>query len=607
MAQRRTYTIERFLGVNESPDGDTGLNLGESPVMRNFRITPEGNLQIRPGYDAVVTLADGHTVRGMWHGYVDGTERWLAACNGHVWSIDLTTKAATDLGAFADAPTHFFPFSDKVYMMNGTQYYSWDGTTFATVAGYVPIITIAAVPSTGAGTSNEQVNKLTASKWIWFSSTASCTVYHLPETAITSVDKVLLNDVEKTVTTHYTVNLSAGTVTFLSENSEGTNDVKIKYTKTTDAQTANRTLVLSQRFSETYNGATDNRVFLYGDGTNKAYYSGIEYSTGNPTAEYFPDLNVLDVGEDNTPITSMIRQFNKLMTFKTDGTYITDYDYLTLSDGTVTAGFYTRAIEKDIGNTPMGQVKLVNNYPISLNGNSAYRWGLIYSSGTQDERAAKRISDKVRETLGGMTLSSAITFDDEWNREFWILQNETACVYQYANEAQGDTSYKQNVWYVYTAIPATCFVSINGELYFGSDDGYIMHMSRDYHSDNGTAIDAYWESGSMAFDANYMRKNLSEFWTSLKPESGARITATFESDRKLDFDDKIISRTTLNFNHASFANWSFSVNTKPRVKRTKLKAKKFVYLKLIFSSNSASATATILNCTLPVTYAGKAK
>jgi hypothetical protein len=60
--------------------------------------------------------------------------------------------------------------------------------------------------------------------------------------------------------------------------------------------------------------------------------------------------------------------------------------------------------------------------------------------------------------------------------------------------------------------------------------------------------------------------------------SGARITATFESYRKLDFDDKVVSMTTLNFNHASFANWSFSVNTKPKVKKDKSKAKKFVYL-----------------------------
>jgi hypothetical protein len=144
-----TYTITKWTGINQNPDGDTELKLGESPDMRNFRITREGALQIRPGYKSVSTLADTHPVRGMWHGYVDGTECWLAACNGPFYSIYLSTFAATDLGALPDAPTFFFPFSDKGHMLNGTQYYSWDGTTFASVADMFPIITIAAIPTTG--------------------------------------------------------------------------------------------------------------------------------------------------------------------------------------------------------------------------------------------------------------------------------------------------------------------------------------------------------------------------------------------------------------------------------------------------------------------------
>ena len=31
--------IKKWLGLNESPDGDTGLKTGEAAEMRNFRIT----------------------------------------------------------------------------------------------------------------------------------------------------------------------------------------------------------------------------------------------------------------------------------------------------------------------------------------------------------------------------------------------------------------------------------------------------------------------------------------------------------------------------------------------------------------------------------------
>jgi len=242
-----------------------------------------------------------------------------------------------------------------------------------------------------------------------------------------------------------------------------------------------------------------------------------------------------------------------------------------------------------------------------MSGNSAYRWGLIYSSGTQDERSAKRISDRVRETLGGMTLSSAITFDDEWNREFWILQNGTACIYQYANEAQGDTSYKQNVWYVYDNIPATCFVSIGGELYFGSSTGYIMHMSRDYHHDNSTDLESYWETGSISFDAMQLRKYIRLLFIGLKPESGARITIAAESDNRSDYEEKTIACNVATYAHFNYAHASYNTNWKPKTKRVKFKIKKFTHGKLIFKSTSASATATITALTVPVEYGSFAK
>jgi hypothetical protein len=252
-------------------------------------------------------------------------------------------------------------------------------------------------------------------------------------------------------------------------------------------------------------------------------------------------------------------------------------------------------------------VRLVNNYQFSLQDNSGYRWGLIYSSGTQDERAAKRISDRVRETLGGFDMPSAITFDDEWNREYWILESGKACIYQYANEAQGDTSYKQNVWYIYDNIPATCFVSINGELYFGSDDGYIMHMSRDYHSDNGEDINAYWESGSISFDAMQLYKYARQISVGMKPESGAYVTLTAETDESSDYDDNIVSCGVATFTHANFAHWSFNTNYKPTTQKVQIPLKRFTYCKIIFKSESASATATITALAIPVSYGTYAK
>ncbi|MPM57765.1 hypothetical protein SDC9_104588 [bioreactor metagenome] len=468
----------------------------------------------------------------------------------------------------------------------------------------MPLVYTACSPTSGGGTALQEVNKLNGKRRIQFSGTGSATSYTLGETSLDSVDKVYSGGKLLKKNTDYWVNLTTGTVTFGTAPGAGTNNVEFWYTK----GAGDRETITKQLYYEMYNGSTDSRIFLYGDGTNKAYYSGLEYDTGNHTAEYFPDLNVLNVGDENTPITSMIRQFTKLVTLKKGGgTYITDFDYMTLDDGTVTAAFYTKAIEKDIGNDAVGQVKLVNNYPISLQGNSAYRWGLVYSSGVQDERNAKRISDRVTETLSGMDLSGAVTFDDEWNREFWIVQNNTACIYQYANEARGNTSYKNNLWYVYTNIPAVCFASINGELYFGSDSGKLMHMSRNYRNDAGSEMGAYWESGSISFDADFKRKYSSNVWISMLPENQSRITVTAQSNMDSNYAQQTITSGLLNFAHINFAHFGFGTNRKPQPKRIKLKVKKFGYYKLIFSSLSASSTATILSANIQVRDAGTIK
>ena len=48
--------IQAFLGLNENPDGDTTLKVGEMAEMRNFRITQDKHLQIRPGSKTLLTL-----------------------------------------------------------------------------------------------------------------------------------------------------------------------------------------------------------------------------------------------------------------------------------------------------------------------------------------------------------------------------------------------------------------------------------------------------------------------------------------------------------------------------------------------------------------------
>lgn len=578
------FQIKKWLGLNESPDGDTHMKMGEAAVMRNFRITGGGHLQIRPGYGPVLTLSEGNKVSGMWSGYVNKIYHTVASCGGHLWDVDLENKTASDKGEISDGDVWFFGFSQKLYILSGGEYYSWDGSGAPEkVEGYVPIVSTA-VPPAGGGTLLEGINILTGKKRAQFSPDGTAKTFQLPETEITSVDSV------EGSTIQYTSDLSKGTVTFNSAPEKGVNTITITWTK----GTGDRSKVTGMKFSELYNGESDSRVFLYGDGSNEAIFSGLD-ENGQPSAEYFPELNTISVDSANTPITGMIRHYDQLLIFKSDSAYSCSYSTLTIND-VQTAAFYVSSLNRSTGNAAPGQVKLVDNKARTLFGRSVYEWGLAYNS-TRDERNADRISDRVASTLGEFDLSKAICFDDEWNQEYYIFCGTEAIV----------NNYKTDTWYYYTNLPVTAVVGVNGTLYFGTPDGKIMEFSRSYRNDNLEDIDAYWESGSMSFDKDWRRKYSAIIWVSIKPESLGLVYVTAESNIKSNYPDKIIAAGLITFLNANFAHWSFGTNRKPQLIRAKLKVKKATYYKLIFYSKSASATATILSTDIQVRYTGNVK
>lgn len=578
------FQINKWLGLNESPDGDTHMKMGEAAVMRNFRITSDGHLQIRPGYGPVVTLAQGSPVRGMWSGYVNRVYHTVAACGGHLWDIELAKRTAVDKGAIADGDAWFFGFSQKLYILTGGEYYSWDGSGApAVVKGYAPIVATA-VPPAGGGTLLEGINLLTGQKRAEFSPDGTAKVFHLPERDVTSIDSV------EGFTGPHTDDLAAGTISFSSAPPKGTNSITITWTK----GTGSRKKVTSMRFSELYNGESDSRVFLYGNGTNEIIYSGLD-EEGQPSAEYFPELNTVSVDSANTPVTGMIRHYDQLLIFKTDSAYSCTYSTITLGE-VQTAAFYVSSLNRSVGNAAPGQVKLVDNKARTLFGRSVYEWGLAYNS-TRDERNADRVSDRVAPTLGRFTLEKAVCFDDEWNQEYYVFCGDEAIVNNYKNDA----------WYYYDHLPVRAVVSVDGTIFFGTPDGVVMEFSRRYRNDNLADINARWESGSMSFDKDWRRKYSAVIWVSIKPESQAVLTVTSESNIKSDYPEKIIAAGLSTFLNVDFNHFSFGTNRKPQLIRAKLKVKKATYYKLIFYSTSASSTATILSTDIQIRYTGNVK
>lgn len=583
----RVFQIQKFLGLNESQDGGTQLKYGEATVQENWQITDKYHLRIRPGYRVLHNF--NATIRGLWTGYVAGREKTVCAADGGVW--DVTNGTARRIGDITDADVSFFGFGGKLYMLNGSEYLFWDGEGFVDVVeGYAPLIFTAMTPS-GSGTALENINRLTGKRRVRYSADGESTEYHLPEQGLASIDKVYIDGVE---TGAYTKDTETGIVTFAEAPISGNDNVEIHYT----AQNSLRAQVESMRHWETFNGYADTRVFLYGDGSAKALYCGIT-ETGVPSAEYFPDLYEIIIGDENMPLTGMVKQYSRLISFKPNGTYSTEYSSVTLADGSTTAGFYTVPINREVGNDVMGQVQLVYNYPRSICKGNVYTWSMA-SNAVRDERNAKVISERVQGSLQEADTQRIFTFDNARTMEYFMFLADadgTVLVHRYDVDA----------WYKYTGLAARCACAYGKDILLGMEDGRICVFSEDIKQDAGKPIAARFESGMMDFGSDYNRKHSSVIWVSLKPAGGARITISAQSDRRSNYAEKEITADVANFAHASFAHWSFETNQNPKMRRVKLKVKKFVYYKLVINTTNASSDTTVLGVDVRTRYTGYVK
>lgn len=603
------FSIRRFLGLMENPDGDTTLKAGELAEMRNFKITQEQHLQKRPGSKSVISLrtaanaagasisTDDETARicGVWRGRAGDGEHTVAAYAGYLFDVDVANNSARVIGQCTEAETSFFGFGGKVYLLNGTDYMCWDGgadTQFAAVTPYVPLIQTATTPG-GEGTTLENVNRLTNERRVQFSPDGTAVTFQLPEKDVTAVTAVKLGGAEQS---GWTLAAADGKVTLTSAPAAGTNTLEICYTK----GEATASEVRGMRYAELYNGSTDTRVFLYGDGTNRAIYSGIEYGTGQPSAAYFPAMSELTVGEANTPVTALVRHYSRLMAFKPGSAWVIQYSQMSLDGGSTTAAFYVQPVNRQIGNEAPGQVLLVENDPLTLEGDDVFIWKSTSRSGyiTTSENNARRLSDPVARTLHGINGAEVRTANLAREHEYWLMLGEgRALIFNYGN----------STWYYYDHLPFSLVLEIDGEVYGFSGDGRVVHFSRMYRNDDGLAIDCYAATGAMDFSKDWLLKYSPMLFVAMQPESGARIYVTVETNRRSEYPEKVVAYNLATFLHANFAHWSFRTNRKPQVKRVKIKVKKATFYRLVFKSNSASATATVIETDIKLRYAGYVK
>ena len=616
------FTVDKFLGINESGDGDTELKLGEASKMENFTITDAYNLILRPG----VRRLDFNTERSpapilaAWAGFMN-TEDFLVICDFHNGQDRLFIYRKTELEAHElvhsqtgalglqtaeNAMVNIFTFNGFLYVMSAKKTVVYESGEFVEKKPYIPLVIAGADPA-GGGTTLENINLLTGYRRMNFSADGTATAYVLPAEAV-GVVTVTVDNVEQA--NAGTFNSETHTFHFTSAPIKGVGNVEITYSTDPETAEAARMQILSCRLHEEYNGSTDTRLFVAGNGTNMCYYTGVTQD-GEATAMYFPAMNEVAVDMSGSAITGLMRHYSKLLVFKNDGTHSISYEPVTLTDGNTIAGFFLRPMNKEFGNEILGQVQTVNNYPRTITKDGLYEWR-ITSSYYKDERYAKRISDMVENSFRRADVQKIVTCDDDFKKNYYVFLNDadgTVLVNRYELN-------KGDCWCIYKSrmFRNIRFAMIHGGTMVFCNETEAFRLEEDYVYDDAevpggeaTQIAAVWESGFISFGADFRRKYSSEIYLSVQPQSGSRIVVTAETDKREDYLEKVIENSTFQWSNATFTDWTFNTSDRPTINRVRLKVKKFIYYKLVFRIDKPGTQGTILGFDQKIRFASMAK
>lgn len=581
-SQKYSAVVETFRGVdlNNSP---SNVDKSRSPAAPNMIRDQVGKVRKRMGYETKVTAPGGAAINGVHHLLEEtlvhaGTKLYRLSDTDGTWEL-------TEIGAMANARSRSFVFDQKLYLLDGTTYQVYDGTTLAAVAdsATVPTIIISRRP-TGGGQSYQGLNLL-GRKWTEsFLGTADATVYQLTtkdlaEDAVTA--RVLNADgvwEEKTEGTDFTVDRAAGTVTFSTAPGAspvtGQDNVQITAAKERDGylDTINRCTIAAVYG---VGGSTD-RVFLSGNGDKP----GVDWYSNFEDPAFFPDTNYTKLVRDGARVTGYAVLSNTLAAF-IDGA----------SDGrnvVVRSGVLDEngdAVFR-VSNTMIGQDAVApdtfcrtDKEPLFLTNRGVYA---ITAEELTGEKYSQERSYYIASAIGaaqGRENACACTYGD-----FYALALDGTLylldLQQKTYERNSPYSSFQYECYYWPNIPARVLFLDGDALCFGTEDGKLcrFHTNVDdvtSYNDDGAAIDAYWETSDFDGKIFFHVKTFTGLAVRLAAavNTGVVVYAQVRGMWKQVFASGAKARY-FDWSYIDFSKFTFSSDRTPRTLYGKIKLKK---------------------------------
>lgn len=524
--------------------------------------------------------------------------------NTKMYKIDLTTGTVTEIYTSLTASKgSFFTFKNKttgisiLYYINGHEFVQYDGTTVTTVqsSAYKPTVLMGRAP-TGGGTVLEQYNALGSGFITSFSPNGTATVYTLPLTSLDATTiTCTLSGVVKVEGVDFTVNRTTGLVTFTVAPVVGTDTLKITAYKASSTLA----LILACRFSITYGGNNDTRVFIAGDSTTY-YYSGLL----DPT--YWPENQYNNAGVDNTFITGFGKMYSTLIVFKERSLGTVNYSVFT--DGS-NPSFNFAQMNSVIGCDMSYTIQNINNNLVWCNTYGGV-YTLVSDQDIKDEKNVKPLSYNINGTFQrpGLlqetksNLQNATTID--FYGMYWLRVGSKVYAWDYnispyINTGDLDKDQVRLSWFPFNNINANCFFGVDDNLYYGDTVGNIVHFKNSY-TDFTAAINAYWQCKILNFGLFNWYKYILDLRYSSKSDYLTKVVTTYYSDNGSRVDNTIDSVGSFDWARFNWATFIWSVINYAKTFKKTVKIPQTNYFSVKFSNNEIGQNLSILD--LAITY-----
>lgn len=578
---------------------ESNIELSQSPYggLLNMCLDDGGMPTKRMGQQYMCESYGDKGIKGLYPNYKG---KIIFASDVNLYSLGDNGIPVMVHSGLSGNDVFMFTYNAILYVIDGVNFYRYDGNKFKIVVPYVPRVTMNRKPDGSSSSVDESWNMIGNKFKDSFNGDGASKTYKLslfPLDAGSTVECY----VNGARTSSFTVDLNTGIVTFNTAPSSGNNNVEIVAVKTFNGLKDN---ILKCKFGIEFS----NRMFLGGNDNLPNFYFAGGLSDNND-ASYFPQKYQYSIKGSDKAVTGFKVHYNKLVVFKEDMTCT-----VTAATGLDNeASFPIEFLNTDIGCDIPDSIQLINNNIVFANTYGGVH--MIVSTDVIGEKAIVSISDNINGSYDrpGLLYEDKIGLKKacsaDHGNKYYLCVNGRCYVWDY--KGTYNVNYPDKLkWFIYDNVFAKKFGVKNNELFYGHSKKDILCKFIESKNDFGDPINGVFKTKLIDFGYPDWFKTVSYIWYTCKANSASEVKINYFNDEGNIINSELIPAselTSFNWGRFNWGKFNWIVKTFSPTLRLKVKLKKIKYFQIELINNKVNENLSIINLVIRYNLTRKVK